>query len=467
MPLEQGSSQEIISNNIAELISAGHPRDQAVAIAYKEAGKSSKDEESTHRFEDLNGFIEIKDNPISKVGVFPYLGSQIGHVEYNLDPDKVYYVYRSSEELSDPECIESFKLVPWIDDHAMLGAASDGLTPPDYKGIQGVIGENVYFDQNDGYLKANIKIFGEKLKKNINNDKKDLSIGYRSIYNYEPGIFQGKSYDFIQKNIRGNHLALVDEGRSGKDVAVLDHFKITCDMALAIPGDKMQSTKSLNDITKDESIMHEHNHEHHHMHEMKEAGEVKDESEVEELSLEGLKKEFEALKALVQKIAKAEEAEASELTDDNIGMGYEDSGEEVLEGKDDAGTEMKEERKMQASDKKDSMDSAIKNLKKELNDLKQVNFKNVVSEINKRNQLADRISRCGIGTFDHADWSLAEVAKYGIKKFGLTCQNGHEQFVLDAYLKGLEKRELSKAIPVMDSRVESGSVLNDYLKGGK
>lgn len=40
MPLLEGSSEEVISANIKELIDAGHPRDQAVAIAYKKAGKS-------------------------------------------------------------------------------------------------------------------------------------------------------------------------------------------------------------------------------------------------------------------------------------------------------------------------------------------------------------------------------------------------------------------------------------------
>ncbi len=40
MPLLKGSSKEVISQNIAELIRAGHTQDQAVAIAYKEAGKS-------------------------------------------------------------------------------------------------------------------------------------------------------------------------------------------------------------------------------------------------------------------------------------------------------------------------------------------------------------------------------------------------------------------------------------------
>ncbi len=40
MPLEKGSSQEIISKNIEELVKAGHPQKQAVAIAMKETGKS-------------------------------------------------------------------------------------------------------------------------------------------------------------------------------------------------------------------------------------------------------------------------------------------------------------------------------------------------------------------------------------------------------------------------------------------
>lgn len=42
MPLAQGSSQEIISANIAELIRAGHPPDQAKAIAYRVAGKKRR-----------------------------------------------------------------------------------------------------------------------------------------------------------------------------------------------------------------------------------------------------------------------------------------------------------------------------------------------------------------------------------------------------------------------------------------
>ena len=40
MPLREGRSKVVISANIAELIRAGKPRDQAVAIALSKAGKS-------------------------------------------------------------------------------------------------------------------------------------------------------------------------------------------------------------------------------------------------------------------------------------------------------------------------------------------------------------------------------------------------------------------------------------------
>jgi hypothetical protein len=41
MPLQEGSSKEVISENIAELVKSGHPQEQAVAIAMKKAGKSN------------------------------------------------------------------------------------------------------------------------------------------------------------------------------------------------------------------------------------------------------------------------------------------------------------------------------------------------------------------------------------------------------------------------------------------
>lgn len=178
---------------------------------------------------DSNGWYEIKANPISKAGIFPYSGRQLGLT--GPDADRIFQVLRPPEELAAPECIESFKLLPWIDDHVMLGPVAQEMTDralaAEKKGVQGVIGEDVFY--KDGTLYANIKAFSSTLAALIEAGKRELSAGYRCIYDMTAGVWNGLRYDAIQRKIRGNHLALVTEGRMGPDVAVMDHFTFTFD----------------------------------------------------------------------------------------------------------------------------------------------------------------------------------------------------------------------------------------------
>ena len=44
---------------------------------------------------DYNGYVFVNKRPISKVGIFEYLGSSIGAE----DPDRIYKIYRPDEEL--------------------------------------------------------------------------------------------------------------------------------------------------------------------------------------------------------------------------------------------------------------------------------------------------------------------------------------------------------------------------------
>lgn len=168
---------------------------------------------------DGNGFWFIKHNPISKEGVFPYLGHTISD---ECEPNKIYKVYRPASTLKDSVETWDNPPKPFIDDHEMLG---EGFTAVDDRPVQGVINNPVF---ENGVLYADIAVYSEELKQNIENGKKELSLGYFCKYKKERGVFKGEVYDYVQYDMVGNHIALVDAGRCGSDVKVFDH-KCTMD----------------------------------------------------------------------------------------------------------------------------------------------------------------------------------------------------------------------------------------------
>lgn len=181
----------------------------------------------TARVPDVNGWYEVQGNPLSKVGVFPYSGRSIGAP----NADQIYMVYRPADELGSPETVTSARLQPWTDDHAMLGdpATDESLKPAEEKGVHGVIGEQTYYDPADRTLYGNLKLWSNRLGSLIDAGKKELSMGFRCVYDFTSGIFEGQPYDAIQRCIRFNHLASVAQGRMGPGVAVLDHLTFTFD----------------------------------------------------------------------------------------------------------------------------------------------------------------------------------------------------------------------------------------------
>ena len=166
------------------------------------------------KVEDKNGFWFIEHNPITKTGVYDYLGKQISP---ECEPNKIYKVLRPKEELFKKETLDSLRLIPIVNDHTMIGT---GFTAPEDKGIDGTLGDNVSHDTDTIY--NDLKIMSNKMKEDIRNGKKELSLGYFCTYDKQAGTYKGQRYDYIQRNIKANHLALVDKGRMGADVRVYD-----------------------------------------------------------------------------------------------------------------------------------------------------------------------------------------------------------------------------------------------------
>ena len=165
---------------------------------------------STHRQKDENGFLIVKDNPIAKAGVFEYLKSEILP---NSQDDSVVKVFRPFDTLLKIK--DSFANKPIKSDHEWVGA--DGAHQAD-----GAIGSEITIDEPNGFLKADLIIYNPKLIELIENGKVELSPAYTGEVKAQNGRFEGQDYDYLQEVGCINHLAVVDKGRSGADLRILD-----------------------------------------------------------------------------------------------------------------------------------------------------------------------------------------------------------------------------------------------------
>jgi hypothetical protein len=332
---------------------------------------------------DENGYITIPDNPISKSGVFQYLGKSISP---DLEPNQIYNVYRPESALNNPETIESFRLTPWIPEHVMLG---DNFTPAEVVGVQGVTGETVEF--RNGTLFSKLKLFGEDLKKLIKAGLKELSCGFRCKWIIESGVTpNGQKYDVRQEQIRGNHLASVEEGRMGSDVRVaMDRATFALDSI------------DFNSNNKGEMM------------ELKELASA----------LKSLTKTVGEMKVAMDESVKKAGDMKQEITDMKSAKDKE---------KEKTAEDMEEEEKKKAEDmeKSKAMDSAIKAVKyleKEVETLKSTAMDGnaLMKAFAEKQNLASQASKL-IGAFDHSDLDINGVAKYTLEKMGIACDSGQE-----------------------------------------
>jgi uncharacterized protein len=168
-----------------------------------------------NRSYDEDGHLRVRDNTLSMAGVSPYWGHEIVDWEkHGLDPQKLYQLLRDPTEMA--RGAETFEGKPILLVHR-------GTTATDHPRALSVgsIGQPVRFDGKK--LRAPLSFWDQEAIDGIeSNAKRQLSCGYRYDADMTPGVFEGKRYDGVMRNIRGNHLAMVPEGRAGPDAIVGD-----------------------------------------------------------------------------------------------------------------------------------------------------------------------------------------------------------------------------------------------------
>lgn len=169
---------------------------------------------SPNQIETGEGFLICRNVPIARTGTQEYMGWEIGLT--GRDADKIITVKRETEEVFSSAALASFEGKPTTNGHPpeLIGPDDVGLYEKGHaQNIRRGAGE--WAD----YIVADLHIHDRELIDAIQNGKREISCGYECDY-----VDNGDG-TYSQKNIRGNHVAVVDRGRAGKRAAILDSIQ--------------------------------------------------------------------------------------------------------------------------------------------------------------------------------------------------------------------------------------------------
>ena len=140
-----------------------------------------------------------------------------GELGLDGDPEEVIGVYRTPETIFHEDTTKTLQLRP-----VTKGHPQDGVNPGDARlHMVGSTGENISKDEDS--LRVSVSVFDEDSINMVEGGKNQVSLGYAWDIKEESGEINGVSYDYISDGpMTINHLALVDKGRLGPEVRVLD-----------------------------------------------------------------------------------------------------------------------------------------------------------------------------------------------------------------------------------------------------
>lgn len=347
---------------------------------------------------DTAGMWTYEGNPITRAGVFLYSGKAIdGNGSLGLDPQKLYPVLRPYEELL--KAAESFNGKPIINDHEMIGTVEE-LTKPDEKNIGGTIYNVRPSQDQEGLIVADMTIFSDEIQQLVSSGKRELSCGYWCKYRPEVGTYNGQRYEFVQYDLEGNHIALVDNGRMGSGVRVFDAKEKT----LVFDSMEMPKMKNMKQTLDADELRKEI------------AGLLKDASD------EALAK-CKDLLAPEKKEGDEDEDKGKNGEDENDPEKKEGDEEPEKKGEGDADSDKKGDGDEDENKPKDKGEDSAPTMKQ------------MLAEFSKREELYKSVEPL-VGSFDHAEMTACEVAKYAAGKLGLATVDGAEVAIVQAHIAG-------------------------------
>ena len=162
-----------------------------------------------------DGHLHVAMSNISKATVNPYWGDEIPQfAEHGLDPERKYMLLRHPDELA--KAAATFNNLPVLADHIPVSSEKH---PSDI--VVGSTGTDAVYKHP--YLMNSLVFWTQPAIDAIKDGKqRELSSAYHYDFDPTPGVYEGQKFDGIMRNIRGNHVAIVPDGRAGSDVVVAD-----------------------------------------------------------------------------------------------------------------------------------------------------------------------------------------------------------------------------------------------------
>ncbi|SFU70974.1 DUF2213 domain-containing protein [Alicyclobacillus macrosporangiidus] len=157
------------------------------------------------------GFLVAHNVPISRAGWYEYLASEIG--ADTTSGDRIVKVFRDPAEVFSPAAMASFEGKPLTDGHPPAGVTPDNASWYAKGAVQNV--RRGTGEDND-LLLADLVVYDERLINEIRAGKREVSAGYECEY-----VPNGDG-TYSQRNIVGNHVAVVESGRAGDRVRIRD-----------------------------------------------------------------------------------------------------------------------------------------------------------------------------------------------------------------------------------------------------
>lgn len=149
------------------------------------------------------GYLTVR-VPITRPGVFPYQRTD-GTVQMEAKlPDEIF---------SD-RTMFSARSKPVTDEHP-----NEPVTLDNYQTYaKGMSHTDAHVE--DLKLYVSMTITDKDLIQKVYDGKRDISIGFMSDVVAEAGTYNGQPYEYVQRNIEINHIAIVEKGRAGPEVAI-------------------------------------------------------------------------------------------------------------------------------------------------------------------------------------------------------------------------------------------------------